>query len=366
MKLQHTLILAALVGMVAACSAKKADETSAPEAPTAVSTAQVVKQPLVYPVVGSGVLASKKEAKLSFKTGGIVADIRADEGQDVRKGQVLAVLNLTEIDAQVTQARNNFEKAQRDMERVKRLYADSAATLEQMQNATTGYEVASASFESAQFNRQYSTIIAPENGRILRRQVEEGELVGAGSPVFLFAGSGAGDGWVIRTGVADRDMVKLKIGDKAKMTFDAYPGSSFAATVTEIAGAADPVNGTFEVELKVEPGDKKLVTGLVAKAEIFPSGQPEMLVVPIEALAEADGEKACVYTLGEDGTSVKKLPVRTAGIFGDVVAVREGLQEGATVITRGTAYLTESSRVKVVDDRFQMVSEKKETESAGR
>jgi hypothetical protein len=58
--------------------------------------------------------------------------------------------------------------------------------------------------------------------------------------------------------------------------------------------------------------------------------------------------------------------VRTAGIFGDVVAVREGLQEGATVITRGTAYLTESSRVIVVDDRFQMVSEKKETESAGR
>jgi multidrug efflux pump subunit AcrA (membrane-fusion protein) len=83
-----------------------------------------------------------------------------------------------------------------------------------------------------------------------------------------------------------------------------------------------------------------------------------MLVVPIEALAEADGERASVYTLGQDGTTVKKLPIRTAGIYGNVVAVREGLQEGTAVITRGTAYLTETSKVKVVNDKFQMVKTK--------
>jgi len=358
MKPQNAFLLFALLGLVAACGGKKAGETGAPETPTAVSTAPVTRQPLVDPVVGSGVLASKKETKLSFKTGGIVAALRADEGQDVRKGQVLAVLNLTEIDAQVAQARNGFEKARRDRDRVQRLFADSAATLEQMQNAITTHEVASATLTAARFNREHSVIVAPENGRILRRQVEEGELIAPGSSVFLFAGNGAGNGWVVRTGIADRDMVRLKIGDKARMTFDAYPGASFPAVVTEIAGAADPVNGTFEVELKVTPTDKKLVTGLVAKAEIFPSGSAEMLVVPIEALAEADGDRAFVYTLGEDGATVRKRAVRTAGIYGDVVAVREGLPEGTAVITRGTAYLTETSKVKVVNDKFQMVSEK--------
>ncbi len=356
MKPCNAFLFTLLLGLAVACGGKKAEETGAPEPLTAVSTAPVTRQPLVAPVVGSGVLASKKEAKLSFKTGGIVAALHVDEGQDVRKGQVLAVLNLTEIDAQVTQARNNFEKAQRDRDRVQRLYADSAATLEQMQNATTGYEVASAALTAARFNRQHSVIVAPENGRILRRQVETGELVQPGSTVFLFAGGGSGEGWVVRTGIADRDMVKLKIGDKARMTFDAYPGVSFAAVVTEIAGAADPVNGTFEVELKVNPAGKKLVTGLVAKAEIFPSGGDQALVVPIEALAEADGEQAFVYTLGEDGTTVKKLAIRTAGIYGDVVAVREGLPEGMAVITRGTAYLTETSKVKVVNDKFQVVN----------
>ena len=358
MKSHNAFLFPVLLGLAVACGGKKAAQTETPETPTAVSTVPVTRQPLVAPVVGSGVLASKKEAKLSFKTGGIVAALRVDEGQDVRKGQVLAVLDLTEIDAQVAQARNGFEKAQRDRDRMQRLFADSAATLEQMQNATTTHEVASAALTAARFNREHSVIVAPENGRILRRLVETGEVINPGSSVFLFAGGGAGDGWVVRTGIADREMVKLKIGDKAKMTFDAYPGASFPAVVTEIAGAADPVNGTFEVELKVNAQDKKLATGLVAKAEIFPSGGTEMLVVPIEALAEADGERASVYTLGEDGTTVKKLPIRTAGIYGNVVAVREGLQEGTAVITRGTAYLTETSKVKVVNDKFKMVSEK--------
>jgi RND family efflux transporter MFP subunit len=304
------------------------------------------------------VLASKKEPKLSFKTAAIVAALRADEGQERAQKARGAVLHLTEIDAQVAQARNGFEKAQRDRNRMQRLFADSAATLEQMQNATTTHEVASAALTTARFNREHSVIVAPENGRILRRLAETGELIGPGSPVFLFAGGGAGNAWVVRTGIADRDMVKLKIGDKARMTFDAYPGVSFPAVVTEIAGAADPVNGTFEVELNLNAQEKKLVTGLVAKAEIFPSGGSEMLVVPIEALAEADGERASVYTLGEDGTTVKKRPIRTAGIYGDVVAVREGLQEGTAVITRGTAYLTETSKVKVVNDKFQTVSTK--------
>ncbi len=358
MKLQRTLTLIALLGLAAGCSRKEAASGNVPETSTPVVTAQVVRQPLATPVAGSGVLASKKEARLSFKTAGIIAGIRVDEGQTVRKGQVLATLNLTEINSQVAQARNNLDKARRDMERVQRLYADSAATLEQMQNATTGYEVASSALTSVRFNQQYSVITAPEDGRILRRMMEEGELATAGKEVFLFAGSSSGDGWIVRTGIADRDMVKLKIGDQAKLTLDAWPGETFPAMISEIAAAADPVNGTFEVELKVHPQGKKLVTGLVAKVEIFPSGQPEMLVVPIEALTEADGDRGSVYTLDAAGTGVQKRSVRTASIYGDVVAVREGLKEGATVITGGTAYLTEGARVKVVNDRFQMVSEK--------
>ena len=82
------------------------------------------------------------EAKPSFKTGGVIAKTMVSEGQNVKKGQLLARLNLAEIDAQLSQANEAANKAERDLTRARRLLADSVATLEQVQNASTALEVA--------------------------------------------------------------------------------------------------------------------------------------------------------------------------------------------------------------------------------
>jgi len=87
------------------------------------------------------------------------------EGEDVSKGQLLASLDLTEIDAQVSQSKNNLEKTKRDLERGQRLLKDSAATLEQIQNLQTAFNVADENFRIASFNRQFSTIHANASGR---------------------------------------------------------------------------------------------------------------------------------------------------------------------------------------------------------
>lgn len=339
-----TVVLSTLYG----CSANQAKENSTADAPVVVKTRKVSSQTIAEPVVASGLLASKKEVKLSFKTGGIIAAIRVDEGQSVKKGQLLASLNLTEINAQVKGAEQNHEKALRDQNRVKNLYADSAATLEQVQNATTGLEVTAATLQSARFNQQYSTIYAPENGQILKRFSETGELVSAGAPVFVFAASG-NEQWVIRTGVSDRNMVRLAAGDKATVQFDAYPETDFTARVTEIAQVADPAKGTFEIELWVDPQGKKLATGMVANVQIIPTQTQACLMVPIEALIEADGNRGYVYVLNSDKQSVKKVAVKIAGIYDSLVGISEGLTDQATIITAGNHYLTQQSKVKIVD-----------------
>ena len=89
----------------------------------------------------SGSMASTAEARLSFKIGGIISKIYVKEGDHVVKGQLLATLDLTEINAQVQQATQNAEKAQRDVTRARNLYNDTVATLEQLQNATTQHFV---------------------------------------------------------------------------------------------------------------------------------------------------------------------------------------------------------------------------------
>jgi RND family efflux transporter MFP subunit len=333
--------------LIEACSPSQSKDQQAEVEAIMVRTQPVTSQAMTLPVVTSGIVASKKEARLSFKTGGILARLYAEEGQSVRKGQLLASLNLTEIEAQVSQAQQSQEKAQRDLERVKRLYADSAATYEQLQNATTGNQVAQSGLQIARFNLQYSRIYAPDQGKILKRNVEEGEMVNPGSPVFVFAAAGEGN-WIVRVGVSDRDMVRLKTGDQAEVTLDAHPGTQFPATVTEIAQTADSRNGTFEVELSIKPQGKLLASGMVAKIKILPSSGPSMLVIPIEALVEAEGDLGYVYTLSTDQQSVKKIPVRIALMQKNTVAISEGLQANDTIITEGVSYLTTDARVKVV------------------
>jgi multidrug efflux pump subunit AcrA (membrane-fusion protein) len=99
------------------------------------------------------------------------------EGDAIKKGQVLAVLDLTEINAQVTQATLAFEKAERDYKRLSNLYRDSVVTLEQFQNAGTGLDIAREQLTAARFNRTFSEIRASENGYILRKFVNEGQVI---------------------------------------------------------------------------------------------------------------------------------------------------------------------------------------------
>ena len=115
----------------------------------------------------------------------MIRSIACREGQRVRKGQRLAEIEQTEINAQVEQARQAYEKAQRDVERGERLYGDKVISLEQLQDLRTQTAVAEAGLNSAEFNWNYAAIVAPRDGTVLRRLAEERELVAAGSPVIV-------------------------------------------------------------------------------------------------------------------------------------------------------------------------------------
>src|SRR5712692_5431086 len=234
--------------VLAACGRGRAATPPAGDA-VAVRVAPVSVDRLAPPVTATGTLGPKEEVTLSFKVGGVVSRIFVDEGRSVRAGDTLAVLDLSEIDAGVVRARSAAEKAERDLARARRLYADSVATLEQAQNAQTGRDVAHAELETALFNRRYAVIVAPASGLILRRSAEPGELVQAGKPI-LTLGSHA-RGVVVRAGLADREVVRIRRGDRSVGRCDAPSDRTLNGAGTEIAGAADPLTGTYRVEVTV-------------------------------------------------------------------------------------------------------------------
>ncbi len=310
-----------------------------------VKIAQVKYENISIPINTSGKIMSSSETRLSFLTGGIIKSINAREGQKVNKGKLLASLDLSEIEAQVRNAKNGFLKAKRDFERVKNLYADNVATLEQYQNAETGYEVAEANLKIAEFNHKHSKITAPADGKILKKIAEEGELVSPGLPVFLFGTTSSS--WRILVGLIDKDILKIKIGDSASVELDAYPNEKFNAVVSEIGQSANPMNGTYEVELNLKSGVNNFVSGFVAKVKIYPSRKQDSYLIPSSALVEADGEKGFVYRANESMDAVEKIPVTIIEILDDQLAVKSDFKL-TEVINDGAVYLKADSKIKIV------------------
>jgi multidrug efflux system membrane fusion protein len=335
-----------LLMLAAACAADASGEAAPAADVVPVRTAPVVEAEITEPIRATGALAAKEEAQLSFKIGGIISRIYVDEGQTVRAGQLLATLDPGEIDAQVARARTGTDRAERDLARARALYADSVATLEQVQNAASGAQAARAELRIAAFNRRYARIVAPSDGTVLRRVAEEGELASSGKAVLTL--SSRGSGTILRVGLADRDAVRVKKGDAARVTLDAFPGETFAGRVTEVAAASTAATGTYEVEVAVSPAGKALASGLIGRVEIAPLGARRLPTVPLEAVIEADGDSAVVFALSADGKTARRIPVSVASIVGGRVAVAGGLEGVDAVVTDGVAYLGDGTAVRRV------------------
>jgi RND family efflux transporter MFP subunit len=339
-----------LAATATACSPSAASPAVADPPPTAVRVAPIERVHRARPVHATGVLASKAELRASFKVGGLIAQLTVDEGDPVRKGQVLGRLTTTEIDAGVEQARQGLTKAERDLGRAEKLFAGQAATREQLDDATTAAAVSRAQVRAAEFNRQHAVIRAPGDGRVLRRLAETGEMVAPGQPIFFLSGDRAG--WIVRVGLADRDVVRIAPGDQATLEFAAYPDQPFAATVDEIASAATPPLGTYEVELRlVLPADgPQPLSGLIASVAIAPTGgqhgAPEVALIPASALRDGDGKQAAVWVPDGKG-GVARRTVTLAFFAGEQVAIATGLDGADTVVTDGAAYLGVTSKIAI-------------------
>lgn len=310
-----------------------------------VHTATVQQKSITLPVYASGILTSSAEQRLSFKIGGVIRRIYVDEGDVVRPGQLLAVLDKTEIDAQVAQAQQALAKSERDLARVEGLYRDSSATLELLQNATTGRDVAKETVRIAIFNQQYAEIRATRGGKIIKKLANEGEVTGPGMPLFVLFETGVND-WVVQIYVSDRDWARLQQGMPAAVQMDAYEGTRFTGKVSDLAPAADPASGLYAVEVRIQPQGKRFAPGLFAEVEIRPSQSRDYTMVPIEAIVEGNGQSAFVYAIQPDGESVQKKQVKVAFFDGNQAVISSGLDGVTEVVTSGAPYLTEKKKVR--------------------
>jgi RND family efflux transporter MFP subunit len=340
-----SLSIVATVFLMSCARSEAAPATPVSAKPVPVATVPVELTSNASSLEAVGTLGGKEELPLAFKIGGVVSRINAEAGQAVRAGAVLAELDTTEIRAEVRKAREALAKAGRDLARARELYRDSVATLEQLQDATTAFLMATSNVNVAEFNQQYAIVRAPADGIVVRRSIDQGQLLAPGVSAFLFRSEHRGV--VLRAGLPDRDAVELRQGDAATVRFEAFPSETFRGRVTAVAVAATSGSGTYEVEVALETRGRVLASGLVGHVAFVPQRVNLAPSVPVTSLLEANGDSATLYTLSEDRRNAVRRRVRIGALVGDRVTVLGGLDRNAQVVTAGAAWLADGSPVQL-------------------
>lgn len=344
----NVLFLYASLALAISCTSNQEEkpDVTRPENPVEtgiyVKTEPVSQIEEIPSVSVIGIIVSKTDAKPSFKTGGVIDKTLVREGDAVKPGQLLATLIMTEIDAQVRQAEEGLAKAQRDFDRVSSLFADSVATLEQKQNAGSALKVAEETLSIAKFNQSHSEVRSPIAGRVIKQVLHQGEIAGPGMPVYAIMGIADQD-WRIQAGLTDRDWARVKIGDKATVTMDAYPGELFTARISDKARLTQDASGTLNIELTFTEQPASLAAGMTSKVLLTPAIQNTQTTIPVDALVDANGSLATVFSIS--GGKAVKHQVTIARLLGDRVVVSSGLDGIDAVVTIGSIYLENGDAV---------------------
>jgi RND family efflux transporter MFP subunit len=308
-----------------------------------VETQRLVPEFYAQTVRISGVLENQSEQTLAFKVPGLVRKVRVEEGSEVSAGQVLAALDLEEIDAQVDKAQSVLANAERQLKRFRSLQGSNALSIERLQQAETQVEVARSDLTVARFNQRHAVIRAPADGRVLKRFIEPNEMAAVGAPMFAFAAHT--DGWVLSAGVTDRDVVRLQPGDAAELQFDAFPAKRWPAVVSEMAGRAD-ASHTYRVALRLTTDSPQLLAGLVGHAVITPKQTQTATRLPLTAMVRGHHGEVEFFVAQNQQAQLRRLPLVALEDNGVWVS---GLADDADVIVRGAQYLRDGVAIRQQD-----------------
>lgn len=325
-----------------ACSDKKENASTLSPIPVRAVKVKTESRPLV--IHASGTVASQENIHLSFKISGIIDKIAVDEGDIVKQGTFLATLNQTEMRARVNRAQSAFDKAQYDLANDEKLHRENVITKDRLLNSKNILETAQSNLEIAKHNLEFASILAPVDGRILKKTGEPSEMIEAGRPLFLLSASSPH--FVFRTSVTDRDVVRIAQGDSATVFLDAYPNQQMPAILSKLPASSDAKTGLYQTELSLQTDAISLLQGMHGRAQIYSQHNDTGPLISMDALQNIDQNHGEIYIL--DGTNARKRNITFGSVYNHTAIVQDGLTDGEIVIIQGSAYLRDNSLVKVI------------------
>lgn len=341
-------VAGALALSLAACGKGEEAATAKASAPPRVTVVAVARDGAAGAVRASGLVAYQRETTLSFKVPGVIARLSVDEGDQVRAGQTLASLNLTEYSASLAESDAALRTAESQLTRAQTLFQKGLVAQARLDDAQLAVDRARAARQATGFNRSQGVIAAPSSGVILRRSAEPNQNVSPGQPIVTIGE--VGSGLIVRVAISAADAARLKAGDTATVRITGLAGAPRQGRVTRVAAKSDAATGGFNAEIAVTPIEG-LRSGLVAEVDIEASGgggEAGPIRAPTLALLDARADQGVVLVVDAKNVA-KRRAVQTAGVDGDSVLIVGGLEAGERVVSSGAAYVRDGQTVDVAE-----------------
>lgn len=326
-------------------------------------TERVMRQDISTTITATGTIEPVTKVEVGTQVSGIISKIYVDYNSEVRKGQVIAELDRTNLSSELASAQSNLANAQSNYnyqksnyERYRILFEKGLISANDYENAKLSYEQALQSVnvqkqnvQKAQTNLNYATITSPIDGIVLSREVEEGQTVAASmsTPTLFYIAQDLTNMRVIAD-IDEADIGGVVEGQRVTFTVDAYPDDIFDGKVTQVRQNAKTESNvvTYEVVIAAPNAELKLKPGLTANVTIYTMEEPNVLVVSNKALRfmpntaiagdnytieDTHGPGQKVWTL--EGNKLKAHPVKTGTTNGTQTQILEGISEGTEVLT---------------------------------
>lgn len=350
-----TLLLVGAAGL-ASCNSEKKPQAAAVETITGVSLMPMSRTSVPDLMEAVGTVHAYESAQLAAQMMGNIVAVNVREGDPVKRGQVLVLIDnsqpraaleraqaaVSAADHETAAAESDYALAQSTLKRYEDLYnkkslspqefdeirARAQGATARREMARSGQAQAKAALAQAQTAFEYTKIRAPFDGVVTERKVDPGALAAPGMPLLSVEGSGR---YRLDANVDEASLRSVRIGVPVRVEIDALGGNSNAleGKVAQIVPAADPASRSFTIKIEL-PKTANVHTGLFGRA-YFSRGQRESLVGPQTALVDR-GQLQGVYVLGDDKIATLRYVTLGNHISDRQIEVLSGLQPGDTLV----------------------------------
>lgn len=307
----------------------------------------------------SGTVESAENARLATKIIGWIEKIMVAEGEPVKRGQLLVKLRSKDLEARLAQAeaalaeaRAHYDNARINLKRIESLYHKQAATRKELDDMRTAFASAKARIEAARQMKaevqellQYSRLVAPFDGVVTRKWLEEGDLVNPGQPVLEVESA---DRFKIVIHVPETDILKFTTGMPVRVQIDAAGigtnGKFYQARVTRILPSANPLSRQFEVHVQMANTDLPVKSGMFARVVVTLENQTTLLV-PEQAIFKR-GQLEGLFVVDENQRARLRWVQTGKHRQGDI-EILSGLNPGEMVVIASEGKLLDGQKVEV-------------------